>query len=79
MIYYKHLFTTVINLWKLGPIQEIESPEVFMWMASAEPPENVGRTEVPARKFDMIQSEIRGLDKSGKQLKFFRERKERKF
>jgi len=43
-------------------------------MTSAEPPENVGRSEVPQRKFDTIQSEIRGLDKSGKQFKKFSEK-----
>ena len=44
-------------------------------MTSAEPPENVGKTEVPELEFDMIQSEIRGFDKSGKQLKFFQRKK----
>ena len=48
-------------------------------MTSAEPPENVGKTEVPELEFDMIQSEIRGSDKSGKQLKFFQKKRGREF
>jgi len=49
--------------------------EARSFNVSAEPPENVGKTEAPVRKFDMIQSEIRGLDKSGKLVTFFSEKK----
>ena len=56
--------------WLTGLLEEARSFHV-----SAEPPENVGKTEVPVRKFDMIQSEIPGLDNSEKQFKFFSEKK----
>lgn len=57
----------------LNPWSELTLKEARSF--SAELPENVGKTEVPERKFYMIQSEIRGFDKSGKQLKFFQRKK----
>ena len=69
------LFSRCVRTMDNNPWSELTLKEAGSF--SAEPPENVGKTEVPERKFDMIQSEIRGFDKSGKQLKFVQRKKEK--